>query len=210
MVVAPDPTFSDFSESLTVGFGVAEQDSILRSASMSGSAATDAAFEFFMTSRFQVSFRLAAPVLYSLSGNLFHSPPSPDEYATSAASVRLESLPDGPIIARRMVSGSFDFSGELLPGDYDLLVLAGSGGLDGGEPANFSFEFRLLEVCGNDILEGTEQCDGTDAAACPGLCQVDCSCAPPTPVRTLSTWGFVLLLATMLLAFAWFRRWTRV
>jgi hypothetical protein len=35
-------------------------------------------------------------------------------------------------------------------------------------------------LCGNDILDAGEQCDGTDASACPGLCLANCVC--PTPV----------------------------
>jgi hypothetical protein len=34
-------------------------------------------------------------------------------------------------------------------------------------------------VCGNDIVETGETCDGGDAAACPGECLPDCSCPPP-------------------------------
>src|SRR5262249_31065872 len=34
-------------------------------------------------------------------------------------------------------------------------------------------------VCGDNIIEGSEQCDGTDATACPGLCRGDCTCPPP-------------------------------
>jgi len=30
--------------------------------------------------------------------------------------------------------------------------------------------------CGNNVKEGTEECDGTDDSACPGLCQEDCTC----------------------------------
>jgi hypothetical protein len=30
--------------------------------------------------------------------------------------------------------------------------------------------------CGNNTKEGTEECDGTDDAACPDLCQIDCTC----------------------------------
>ena len=32
-------------------------------------------------------------------------------------------------------------------------------------------------VCGNNIKEGTEVCDGADATACPGNCLADCTCA---------------------------------
>ena len=34
-------------------------------------------------------------------------------------------------------------------------------------------------VCGNDVEERGEDCDGTDDAACPGQCQVDCTCPAP-------------------------------
>src|SRR5215468_5653035 len=36
-------------------------------------------------------------------------------------------------------------------------------------------------VCGNNIKEGTEQCDGSDATACPGVCQADCTCPNACP-----------------------------
>lgn len=35
------------------------------------------------------------------------------------------------------------------------------------------------EYCGDGVKNGTEECDGTDAAACPGACQAACTC--PTP-----------------------------
>lgn len=38
----------------------------------------------------------------------------------------------------------------------------------------------LCVACGNNRREGNEQCDGTDATACPGECQSNCQCAPPT------------------------------
>jgi hypothetical protein len=34
-----------------------------------------------------------------------------------------------------------------------------------------------VPVCGNNNVEQGEQCDGTDDAACPGLCQPNCTCA---------------------------------
>ena len=34
-------------------------------------------------------------------------------------------------------------------------------------------------MCGNDIVETGEVCDGTSDAACPGQCQADCTCPPP-------------------------------
>jgi len=37
-------------------------------------------------------------------------------------------------------------------------------------------------ICGNDIKEPGEECDGIDDAACPGECQADCTCsAGPGP-----------------------------
>ncbi len=38
---------------------------------------------------------------------------------------------------------------------------------------------KTLTLCGNGVLEGTETCDGTADAACPGLCQIDCTCGYP-------------------------------
>jgi hypothetical protein len=35
-------------------------------------------------------------------------------------------------------------------------------------------------VCGNNVREGSEVCDGSDASACPGNCQADCSCPTQT------------------------------
>ena len=37
------------------------------------------------------------------------------------------------------------------------------------------------EFCGDGMQNGSESCDGTDAARCPGACQPDCTCAPGTP-----------------------------
>jgi len=39
-----------------------------------------------------------------------------------------------------------------------------------------------LPACGDGVANGGEQCDGTDAAACPGLCGTDCTC--PRVVQT--------------------------
>ncbi len=35
-------------------------------------------------------------------------------------------------------------------------------------------------ICGDNVVEGSEECDGTADAACDGLCQVNCQC--PVPV----------------------------
>lgn len=51
-------------------------------------------------------------------------------------------------------------------------------------------------VCGNDVAEGTEECDGTDAVACPGECQGDCTC--PAPIPTVSEWGVVVMVLVLL------------
>ncbi len=34
-------------------------------------------------------------------------------------------------------------------------------------------------ICGNNVKEGSEQCDGSDDSACPDHCQPDCTCQPP-------------------------------
>jgi hypothetical protein len=52
--------------------------------------------------------------------------------------------------------------------------------------------------CGNNVVEFTEECDGTDDAACPGQCLGNCRCAPPqpkpAPVPSLPCWGVAALL----------------
>lgn len=35
---------------------------------------------------------------------------------------------------------------------------------------------RVLGGCGDGVSDAAEQCDGNDAAACPGACQTDCTC----------------------------------
>jgi hypothetical protein len=35
--------------------------------------------------------------------------------------------------------------------------------------------------CGDNNQDSGEECDGTDAAACPEACRVDCTCPPPLP-----------------------------
>ncbi len=42
--------------------------------------------------------------------------------------------------------------------------------------ANFT---RTMYVCGNNIKEPGEECDGTDDCGCLGLCQEDCTCYNP-------------------------------
>jgi hypothetical protein len=41
-----------------------------------------------------------------------------------------------------------------------------------------------LQTCGKNGKELDEQCDGTDATACPGFCQSDCTCACTTMLVT--------------------------
>jgi hypothetical protein len=53
-------------------------------------------------------------------------------------------------------------------GNKFLVKESGPGTCPGGGP-----------VCGNNIIEGTEQCDGTQGGACPGQCQ-SCTCPAPS------------------------------
>lgn len=41
------------------------------------------------------------------------------------------------------------------------------------------WESAVPPVCGNNTTESGEDCDGSDAAACPTLCQIDCMCPAP-------------------------------
>jgi hypothetical protein len=42
------------------------------------------------------------------------------------------------------------------------------------------------QTCGNNIREGSEQCDGTDSPQCLGQCRTDCICPGESPQLTLS------------------------
>lgn len=48
-----------------------------------------------------------------------------------------------------------------------------------------------VRSCNNGVVDGTEQCDGADDAACPGACTADCRCCPeivdPKAVVKVST-----------------------
>ena len=59
-------------------------------------------------------------------------------------------------------------------GDYQVTTT-----IFGGDPP----------VCGNDIREVGEDCDGTDANACNGLCRPDCSCPEPICGNNVSEIG---------------------
>lgn len=37
--------------------------------------------------------------------------------------------------------------------------------------------YQAAPLCGNNSVEGNEECDGTDDTACPGSCQPDCTCS---------------------------------
>ena len=56
---------------------------------------------------------------------------------------------------------------------YMRVILNGSGGID-------NIVIDTEERCGNDMQEDGEECDGSDADACPDQCQSDCTC-PEAP-----------------------------
>ncbi len=56
---------------------------------------------------------------------------------------------------------------------------------------------KIPTICGNNIREGIEECDGKDDQACLGRrCQRDCTC----PVPTLTGWGLIALTLLLLSA----------
>ena len=59
--------------------------------------------------------------------------------------------------------------------------------------------------CGDNIVnQPSEQCDGTDAAACPGSCLPDCTCPPlPTAAAPALSPPMTLLLAGLLTLGGW-------
>jgi hypothetical protein len=55
-------------------------------------------------------------------------------------------------------------------------VRAKGGGVEAGHLGAPLHDPRDSPVCGNNVKEGAEQCDGSDATACPGSCQANCTC----------------------------------
>jgi hypothetical protein len=47
------------------------------------------------------------------------------------------------------------------------------GGIQIGSLVELTYD---ADPCGNNVAGDSEQCDGTDDAACPGQCQADCAC----------------------------------
>jgi subtilisin family serine protease len=61
--------------------------------------------------------------------------------------------------------------------------------------SDYNIYCRDVLFCGNEIQEGTEECDGTDDLDCPGLCNYDCTCgqAPPLPDDMILYGGWNLI-----------------
>lgn len=55
-----------------------------------------------------------------------------------------------------------------------------------------------LPVCGDGIVQDGEECDGTNAEACDGVCLDDCTCEL-TAIPTMSEWGLAVLALCLLI-----------
>ncbi len=61
-------------------------------------------------------------------------------------------------------------------GQTYVIVVDGYNGARGG----YTLTVTAPSLCGNDVREGAETCDGDDVGACPsGLCTASCTCVPP-------------------------------
>ncbi len=60
------------------------------------------------------------------------------------------------------------------PGAWTVLLQRASG--DGEYQLTTTIIDGDPPVCGNNVMEPSEECDGTDDASCPGACTVDCGC----------------------------------
>lgn len=71
-------------------------------------------------------------------------------------------------------------AGAFIPGAFYFRLVPESNfqGLTRVRVSEFVFEGSVvgLGVCGNSLREGTEQCDGSDDAACVAHCRADCKC----------------------------------
>lgn len=55
-------------------------------------------------------------------------------------------------------------------------------------------------VCGDNVRDTGEQCDGTDDINCPGECRANCRCPSDTPA--VSDWGLIVLVILLLVGMA--------
>jgi len=107
-----------------------------------------------------------------------------------------DAAPSGPSPIKRVKisDGKLKVSGNALPFavpngmEWVLVVLSLDGGTnkycmafpgngDGTKYAAKDGPAQSCTVCGNDVQEGVELCDGTDDWFCPGGCTTDCTCA---------------------------------
>jgi hypothetical protein len=90
--------------------------------------------------------------------------------------------PDGLIVGHAIVRDTSHGNANLQDGDdtndskddFDCVATAQPTQND-GTTGSYT-DAAACPVCGNDTDEAGEQCDGIDAAACPGGCQIDCIC----------------------------------
>ena len=55
-------------------------------------------------------------------------------------------------------------------------------------------------VCGDNVHDAGEQCDGSDDINCPGECRANCRCPSDTPA--VSEWGLIVLVILLLAGMA--------
>jgi hypothetical protein len=99
-------------------------------------------------SRLEADFVVEAALPYSLSGSVGGAVVGPSGTTTSPTSVVLES--DGHVLHMVMQEEApfptpFDFSGQLPPGNYRLLVDAPASAFDGASFSSFDFRFVVPE-----------------------------------------------------------------
>ena len=58
----------------------------------------------------------------------------------------------------------------------------------------------VSSVCGDNVRDEGEQCDGTDDFNCPGECKANCRCPSDTPA--VSEWGLIVLMLLLLAGIA--------
>lgn len=81
--------------------------------------------------------------------------------------------------AQVRLSVSGDVQGSYFAGNADI-----------GNPGMHT---SVLCLCGNNLVDASEECDGTEVANCAsGICNADCTCQA-APVPTVSEWGLVIL-----------------
>ena len=89
---------------------------------------------------------------------------------------------DGPCVSGVSSTEASSATVNVAAGTDYFIVVDGWSGSQPGQYAEGSFQLSVFapSICGDNVRDGIEECDGTDHAAClTGQCRLDCTCDQP-------------------------------